>query len=171
VKRRGALAPARTDRDAAKAHREVLTMRRSLPPIAAHGDPVAAKTPGTHAASIATARAAKRTALCWWPSPRDIDMPMPTPTFADFEASARARGFDEVLERRWPAGATLDTHTHPFAVEAVEAVVIAGEMWLTVDEDTRHLRAGDRFELAREVAHAERYGDDGATYWVARRSG
>jgi hypothetical protein len=93
---------------------------------------------------------------------------MPTTTFAAFEASARARGFDEVLERRWPAGATLDTHTHPFAVEAL---VVAGEMWLTVGGITRHLRAGDRFELDREVMHAERYGDEGATYWVARRSG
>lgn len=34
---------------------------------------------------------------------------------------------------------------------------------------TRHLHAGDTFMLARDVPHTERYGPDGATYWVARR--
>jgi hypothetical protein len=34
---------------------------------------------------------------------------------------------------------------------------------------TRHLRPGDRFALAREAPHAERHGDSGAVYWVARR--
>nr|WP_316640578.1 hypothetical protein [uncultured Roseateles sp.] len=34
---------------------------------------------------------------------------------------------------------------------------------------TRHLRAGDRFELDAEVPHDERYGIEGAMYWVARR--
>ena len=33
----------------------------------------------------------------------------------------------------------------------------------------RHLQPGDRFELAAEVPHTERYGPAGATYWVARR--
>ncbi|MFO1327024.1 MAG: AraC family ligand binding domain-containing protein [Rubrivivax sp.] len=90
------------------------------------------------------------------------------PTFADFEGRARAAGFDEVIERTWPAGQVLDTHTHAFAVDAV---VVAGEMWLTVGADTQHLRRGDRFTLEREVPHAERYGPEGATYWVARRNG
>jgi quercetin dioxygenase-like cupin family protein len=60
----------------------------------------------------------------------------------------------------------LDVHGHPFAVKAL---VVRGEMWLTVGDDTRHLRAGDTFELGREVLHAERYGSEGASYWVARR--
>ena len=88
-------------------------------------------------------------------------------TIHDFEQQARKEGFDEVLERDWPAGTVLDTHTHPFAVQAL---VVRGEMWLTVGESTRHLRSGDTFELASEVPHAERYGGEGATYWVARRS-
>lgn len=92
---------------------------------------------------------------------------MALPTFAEFEARARADGFDDVLERRWAAGSVVDTHTHPFAVQAI---VAEGEMWLTCDGTTRHLRAGDRFELARDVPHAERYGTDGTTLWVARRS-
>lgn len=83
-----------------------------------------------------------------------------------FAADARARGFEEVVERHWEPLTVVDTHTHPFAVDAV---VVQGEMWLTVGDTTRHLRPGDRFELARDEPHAERYGAEGAVYWVARR--
>lgn len=86
--------------------------------------------------------------------------------FAAFEAEARRRGFDAVLERRWPPGTLLATHTHDFAVWAQ---VSRGEMWLTVDGRTRHLLAGDLFTLDAGVPHAERYGVEGASYWVARR--
>ena len=91
---------------------------------------------------------------------------MDLPSLAEFEAAARREGFDEVAERAWPAHAVADTHEHPFAVKAI---VVAGEMWLTHDGRTLHLRAGDRFELDRAVPHAERYGPEGATYWAARR--
>lgn len=87
--------------------------------------------------------------------------------FEDFRAQAVNEGFDEVIERRWPAGTVLDTHTHPFALQAL---VVDGEMWLSVGPETRHLAVGDTFELAREVPHAERYGEHGACYWVARRN-
>lgn len=88
-------------------------------------------------------------------------------TFDSFSAAASAAGFDEVLERRWEAGQVLDTHSHPFDARAR---VVQGEMWLTVGTNTRHLCPGDSFELGRDVPHAERYGDAGATYWVARRN-
>lgn len=91
---------------------------------------------------------------------------MTIPSYQQFETAARARGFDEVLERRWAPDAVAPQHTHPFAVEAL---VVEGEMWLTVGDATRHLRPGDRFELGAEVPHAERYGSAGATYWAARR--
>jgi quercetin dioxygenase-like cupin family protein len=87
--------------------------------------------------------------------------------FSKFEAASRALGFDEVLVREWAPLTVLETHTHPFAVQAV---VVAGEMWLTEGAQTRHLVAGDGFELAPDVPHAERYGAAGATYWVARRN-
>jgi quercetin dioxygenase-like cupin family protein len=91
---------------------------------------------------------------------------MPDINFAEFETAALAQGFDQVLERRWAPDTVLDTHTHPFAVQAL---VVEGEMWLSVAGQTRHLRPGDRFELDRDVPHAERYGAAGAAYWVARR--
>ena len=92
---------------------------------------------------------------------------MPTSTFDEFKAQALAEGFDEVLERTWPADAGLDTHTHPFALKAR---VVGGETWLTVGDQIQHLKTDDDFALKREVAHAERYGHQGATYWVARRN-
>ena len=86
-------------------------------------------------------------------------------TFEEFESAARAQGCGEVLKREWPALAVLQSHTHRFAVRAL---VVQGEMWLTVGDATRHLRPGDRFEVAREVPHSERYGAEGATFWVGR---
>lgn len=87
-------------------------------------------------------------------------------SFEQFQAKALADGFDEALERRWEPLAVLATHTHPFAARAT---VVQGEMWLTVGDNTRHLLPGDGFELAQGEPHAERYGAEGATYWVARR--
>lgn len=86
--------------------------------------------------------------------------------FAAYRSAALAEGFDEVQERRWPADARLDEHSHEFALKAR---VIAGEMWLMVAGETRHLRPGDEFTLARDDPHAERYGPAGAAYWVARK--
>jgi quercetin dioxygenase-like cupin family protein len=91
---------------------------------------------------------------------------MDGPSFSEFETAARREGFDEVVERSWLADQVLATHEHPFAVKAL---VVAGEMWLTEGEKTRHLRPGDAFELAAGAPHAERYGAAGATYWAARR--
>lgn len=88
---------------------------------------------------------------------------MALPSFDEFRRDALARGFDEVLERRWAAGTVLETHTHPFDADAL---VVEGRMWL----DGRQLTPGDPFQLARGVPHAERYGPAGATYWVARRN-
>ena len=89
-------------------------------------------------------------------------------TFAEFETRARAQGFDEVVERDWAPGTVLEDHRHPFQVEAL---VVRGEMWLKIgDGEPRRLLAGDTFELDADVPHSERYGAEGATYWVARRN-
>ena len=91
---------------------------------------------------------------------------MNTITFEAFETDALARGFNEVAERRWQPDEVVAEHSHPFGVEAL---VVQGEMWLTVGDRVRHLRPGDTFELAHGAPHAERYGSEGATYWAARR--
>ena len=86
-------------------------------------------------------------------------------TFEAFQAAAREQGCSEVIERRWQPDAVIEPHAHPFAARAL---VVQGEMWLTVGDATQHLRPGDRFELDAQVLHSERYGPVGATYWVAR---
>ena len=91
---------------------------------------------------------------------------MTQPTLADFEARARADGFDEAIERHWEPGTVVQTHGHPFAARAW---VTAGEMWLTQAGQTRHLRPGDTFSLDEDEPHDERYGAEGATYRVSRK--
>ena len=90
---------------------------------------------------------------------------MTTMTMAEFTKQSLEEGFDEVLIRTWPANQQLDTHTHPFDASVV---VIKGSYSLTIGDQVRHLDAGDSFRLARNVAHAETYGPEGATIWVAR---
>ena len=87
--------------------------------------------------------------------------------FESFKACWLAKGFNDVLERVIAPNTVLETHSHPFEVEAV---VARGTMWLTVGGETKELRSGDHFSLRLEEPHAERYGPQGAAYWVARRS-
>jgi quercetin dioxygenase-like cupin family protein len=84
-----------------------------------------------------------------------------------FAAALRGQGFVEVVQVEWPPLTVLDTHRHPFAARAL---VVRGEMWLTAGERTQHLQAGGTFELDAAEPHSERYGDEGATYWVGRRA-
>ena len=88
-------------------------------------------------------------------------------SYQAFEAAALARGFDEVLERKWAPLAVLGAHAHPFDADAL---VVQGEMWLTVNDVVQHLRPSDTFNLNANIVHSERYGAEGATYWVARRN-
>ena len=88
-------------------------------------------------------------------------------SFESFRASSLKAGADEVIERRWAPGQIADTHTHPFDADAL---VTEGEMWLTFGGQTRHLLAGDTFHVPNGTPHSERYGPQGATYWVARRN-
>ena len=92
---------------------------------------------------------------------------MTLPTFDQFKATSLAAGFDEVLVREWAAGQRVDSHTHAFEVSAL---VVRGDLVLTVVERVHHLKAGDPFTLARDTRHTEQYGADGATFWVARKN-
>jgi quercetin dioxygenase-like cupin family protein len=86
-------------------------------------------------------------------------------TFEDFTAISMDEGFDEVLVREWAPSLVIDTHTHPFDVSAL---VVRGEFKLTVGDKEITLKAGEPFRLARDIPHAENYGPEGATVWVAR---
>jgi len=87
-------------------------------------------------------------------------------TFAEFEALKKAQGYDTVLERVWAPLTVADTHTHPFDASAL---VVSGNFELTVDGQTHRLVPGSTFEVPRGTPHAERYGPEGATFWVGRR--
>ena len=83
-----------------------------------------------------------------------------------FKEESLAAGFDEVLERKWEANTTLETHTHPFSVQAL---VTEGEMWFTSGGTTAHLTPGSTFILDSDVPHSEKYGPQGTTFWIARK--
>lgn len=97
----------------------------------------------------------------------------PDPTaWERFEAEARRQGFDAVLVREWSPGHETGRHAHPFDAMAVVARGDFELHWGPGHAPQRvHLRTGDAFLLGREQPHAERYGTEGATVWVARRSG
>jgi hypothetical protein len=92
-------------------------------------------------------------------------------TMSDFEtykAHKMQEGFDEVLIRNWEANFTNEPHQHPFDVDAL---MVSGEFWLTIQgQGTRHLQAGDRFQVPRGVTHHEQYGTQGAVFWAARKN-
>ena len=90
---------------------------------------------------------------------------MTTMTMSEFTKQSLEEGFDEVLVREWPANQHVETHTHAFDASVL---VIKGSYELTLGGQVRHLCAGDSFRLARNIAHAETYGPEGATIWVAR---
>lgn len=87
--------------------------------------------------------------------------------FGSFADSMKKQGFDQVAERVWEPATIVEEHSHPFHARAL---IVQGEMWLTVDGRTQHLLPGGTFELPPNLPHAERYGPEGATYWVARRN-
>ncbi|KAF1041509.1 MAG: hypothetical protein GAK35_03279 [Herbaspirillum frisingense] len=92
----------------------------------------------------------------------------PALTLEQFRQTMLAQGYQEVLERHWESGTVIDTHTHPFEANAL---VVQGEMFLAVQgQEERRLQPGDRFHLQPHMPHSERYGEEGATYWVARKS-
>lgn len=88
-------------------------------------------------------------------------------TLPEFESLLLARGFTTVLTREWAPHTVVESHSHPFDASAL---VVNGELWLTLGDATRHLCRGDTFEIPAGTEHAERYGPEGAVYWVGRRA-
>ncbi|MEI7530385.1 MAG: cupin domain-containing protein [Betaproteobacteria bacterium] len=85
----------------------------------------------------------------------------------EFKSQALSTGFDEVIERVWSANVVVPEHTHPFTAYAL---VTEGEMWMTRGQDIAHLKVGDTFLMDPGTPHSEKYGPNGAIYWVARKN-
>ena len=77
------------------------------------------------------------------------------PTFAEFEGSQQAQGYEQVLERTWGPLHETGEHTHDFDASGL---VVDGEMWIDCADRKLHLLPGDTFQLARGTPHSERYG-------------
>ena len=88
-------------------------------------------------------------------------------TFEAFKSRKLAELFDEVLIRAWDPGFANEPHEHPFDTDAI---VFEGEFWLTKNGQTTHYKAGDAFNVARGETHSERYGNEGAVFWAARKN-
>jgi quercetin dioxygenase-like cupin family protein len=85
---------------------------------------------------------------------------------AQFRQQLQAEGFDEIVDKSLPAGQFVATHSHPFAVKAL---VTAGEVSLEVGGTTTRYGVGEVFSMAKDCAHAERYGESGVSYVVGRK--
>ena len=96
---------------------------------------------------------------------RDNSSELPE-SFEAWQAEALAQDCSEALVREWSADIVVQTHSHHFDAEAV---VVRREMWLTEGDRTRHLTRGGTFRIPAGTPHAERYGAEGATFWVSRR--
>jgi hypothetical protein len=78
-----------------------------------------------------------------------------------------AAGYDHVTERTWEPNTKIDERAHPYDANAI---VISGEMILGIKgSQPKKLVTGDTFNIAANTPHYEQYGQNGTTYWVARK--
>ena len=85
---------------------------------------------------------------------------------ASFEARLRAEGFPEIRVNEMQAGRHNAEHSHPFDVLAL---VLEGDITLTVKGEARTYHAGEAFSMKAGCAHAEDIGPQGVKYLVGRR--
>lgn len=83
-----------------------------------------------------------------------------------FEARLRREGFPEIRTNQLAPGCHNTEHSHGFDVLAL---VLDGEITLTVDGDAGLYRAGDEFSMQAGCKHVEDVGPKGVRYLVGRR--
>ena len=84
----------------------------------------------------------------------------------EFTAQAMDDGFDEVIQKEWAPNLVLEKHAHPFDARVQ---VVAGQVKLEFANGSQTYEPGDGFFILRGTEHAEQYGPQGATFWVARK--
>jgi len=85
---------------------------------------------------------------------------------ARFEADLASDGYDRIETRQLAAGTCTTEHDHPFAVRAL---VLGGEITITIAGVANTYAKGDVFGVAGGCRHAEQVGAAGVTYVVGRR--
>ena len=83
-----------------------------------------------------------------------------------FEAQLQAEGYPEIRCNEYKPNQHNPEHSHPFDVHAL---VLEGEITLTVDGKATRYSAGDEFRMAAGCRHIEDIGPQGVRYVVGRR--
>lgn len=83
-----------------------------------------------------------------------------------FQARLRREGFPEIRTNQLAPSCHNDEHSHPFDVLAL---VLEGEITLTVEGKARSYRVGDEFSMKAGCKHVEDVGPQGVRYLVGRR--
>jgi quercetin dioxygenase-like cupin family protein len=85
----------------------------------------------------------------------------------EFEIGLKRAGYRDIETKTVAARTSTEPHSHTFSVRAL---VLAGDVTLTSEGQSRTFRAGDVFEMAAGCVHSERHGADGSTYLVGRKT-
>lgn len=85
---------------------------------------------------------------------------------AEWRAVLEREGFRNIAV--WPdiAGTQYPPHTHPYITAHV---ILKGEMTLTVGDEARALKPGDRCDVPRDAMHEATIGSGGCTYLVGEK--
>jgi quercetin dioxygenase-like cupin family protein len=83
-----------------------------------------------------------------------------------FEARLKSEGYPEIRSNAMQPDCHNAEHSHPFDVLAL---VLEGDITITVDGKARSYRAGDEFSMKAGCRHVEDVGPEGVKYLVGRR--
>jgi quercetin dioxygenase-like cupin family protein len=83
-----------------------------------------------------------------------------------FERALRDEGFSEIETKSVAGGTHNDEHAHAFEARAL---VLQGEIALTVAGESRTYREGDVFTMPAGCRHIEDVGPGGVSYVLGRR--
>jgi quercetin dioxygenase-like cupin family protein len=83
-----------------------------------------------------------------------------------FEARLKQEGYPQIRTNQMPPNCHNAEHSHPFDVLAL---VLEGDITLTVGGAARTYRAGEEFSMKAGCPHVEQVGAAGVKYLVGRR--
>ncbi|MEZ4103916.1 MAG: cupin domain-containing protein [Candidatus Paceibacterota bacterium] len=75
-------------------------------------------------------------------------------------------GFITIYEESETSGATHETHIHPYNVALF---VTEGVLKVTINGETKELKAGDRVDIPANTQHSAVAGTDGCQYVVGEK--
>jgi quercetin dioxygenase-like cupin family protein len=85
----------------------------------------------------------------------------------EFEAALKAENYDEIVNISKAVGYQMGEHMHAFDAYAL---ILSGDITLTVDGVSATYQAGDTFRLAANTMHQESTIPQGVNYLVGRRA-